>query len=330
MLLPRSLHPRSGALLVSLGLALVLALAGCGSSDTKKPAAGKDATASSSAAPTSCEDVESGTASESVKVAGAFGKKQTATFDAPLKADSLQRTVLTKGSGAVPKAGDTLDILLDVYSGKSGKSLGSQKASLSVGDARIPDAFRAGFDCVPVGSRSVVTASAKTVYGDQGNPSAGISADDSLVIVTDVVRKEPELKPAAWKTNPPKVTFDKSGKPTMKLPGKKPASTLMMKVLRQGTGAVVTKTSSVTIDYQGTSWNTGKIFDQSYGKPAQPHAANGFVPGFSAALYGQKVGTRLVVTIPPKDGYGPAASSENPLGGQTLVFVVEIKAVTGS
>jgi peptidylprolyl isomerase len=49
------------------------------------------------------------------------------------------------------------------------------------------------------------------------------------------------------------------------------------------------------------------------------------IPGFGAALVGQKVGTKLIVTIPPALGYGEEASDQNPLAGQTLVFVVEIQ-----
>lgn len=317
MLPPRSALLRSGAVLA--GLALVLSACGEDKKDEKEP----DTKASE--APAACEDVESGETSESVKVAGAFGKTQTATFESPLSASELQRTVVTEGSGDVPEADETIEILLSVYSGKSGDSLGSQKTELTVGDAQVPDAFRAGVDCVKVGSRAVVTVAAKDVYGEEGNPQAGIAADDSLVIVTDVLGPRPELKPSAWSKNAPEVTFAADGKPTMKLPGKKPASTLMLKVLRPGDGDVVGKGDSVTLDYQGTSWDTGKIFDQSYGKAPATFTTDGVVPGFGAALVGQKVGTRLVVTIPPEHAYGPKGSGSE-LGGQTLVFVIEIKA----
>ena len=48
------------------------------------------------------------------------------------------------------------------------------------------------------------------------------------------------------------------------------------------------------------------------------------IQGFGAALVGQKVGTKLIVTIPPEYAYGTDAAGAE-LGGQTLVFLVEIE-----
>ena len=78
----------------------------------------------------------------------------------------------------------------------------------------------------------------------------------------------------------------------------------------------VSEGDTVTVDYQGTSWETGEVFDQSFGTDAagvekEPLviATNQVVPGFGAALVGQKVGTKLIVVIPPEYAYGtdPAA-----------------------
>ena len=51
------------------------------------------------------------------------------------------------------------------------------------------------------------------------------------------------------------------------------------------------------------------------------------VQGFGAALVGQKVGSRVIVTMPPKFGYGEGTVNENDLVGQTLVFVIDIISV---
>ena len=110
------------------------------------------------------------------------------------------------------------------------------------------------------------------------------------MIVTDVIGVKKPLVPQAWKTDEPKVTFDAKGKPTLKLPKTKPPKDLLLKVLRQGDGDVVKTGDTVTVDYQGTSWDTGKIFDQSYGKQPASFATNQVVEGFGAALVGQKVG----------------------------------------
>lgn len=317
---------------VALLVALALALTACGSSKSSKDASSDksstspSASASASTDANGCTSYSSGSTSEGVKVTGDFGKTQTATFKTPLKATGIQRTVVTQGTGEVTKAGQTVDTLVSVYLGKDGKALGSQPVSLTVGDASMIKAFLAGIDCVPVGSRVVVTSPAKDMYGPQGNSQLGITADDTLVIVTDVIGQKKQVVPQAWKTDVPKVTFDAQGKPTVKLPGTKPPKQLLLKVLKPGTGDVVKAGDTVTLDYQGTSWNTGKIFDQSYGKQPASFATNQVVEGFGAALVGQKVGTRLVVSIPPEYGYGTDKSNDSSgLAGQTLVFVIDIQ-----
>jgi peptidylprolyl isomerase len=259
-----------------------------------------------------------------VKVTGDLGKTQTATFSTPLAAKDIERTLLTKGTGATTAKGQTIDTLISVYLGKDGKALGSQPVSLTVGDESMIKAFTAGVDCVPIGSRVVVAAPAKDMYGDQGNPQLGITADDTLVIVTDVLGLKKQLVPQAWKSAP-KVTFNAKGTPKVNLPDTKPPAQLLLKVLRPGTGNVVKAGDSVTVDYQGTSWNTKKIFDQSYGKQPATFTTDGVVEGFGAALVGQKVGTRLIVSIPPKYAYGEKGAGQQ-LSGQTLVFVLEIKS----
>jgi FKBP-type peptidyl-prolyl cis-trans isomerase len=314
---------------VAVLAASTLVLASCGD-DSKNKKASSDTTSSSSASPSKdangCSSFSSGKTSDSVKVSGAFGEKQTATFSTPLKASGLERTVVDKGTGAMTTEGETVDALISVYLGKDGKSLGSQPVSLTVGDSQMIPAFTVGIDCVPIGSRVVVAAPAKDMYGAEGNAQLGITAADSLVIVTDVIGEKKQLVAQPWKKNAPKVTFNAKGTPKLKLPDIVPPSELLEKVLRPGDGAVVKSGDTVTLDYQGTNWRTGKIFDQSYGKQPASFATNQVVEGFGAALVGQKVGTRLVVSIPPRYGYGDSGNAQAGISGtDTLVFVIEIK-----
>jgi peptidylprolyl isomerase len=314
---------------VALLAASTMVLASCGSGGNDKnsgsDASSKSPSASASTDANGCTTYSSGDTSKSVKVTGDFGTTQTATFKTPLEATGLQRTVVDAGDGKQTVKGQNLDVLLSVYLGKDGKSLGTQPASLKVGDTAIPEAFGAAVNCVPIGSRVVVTAAAKDIYGEQGNPNLGIAGTDSLVIVTDVIGEKKPLVPQAWKQNPPKVTFGK-GAPTLKLPGTTPPSSLLLKVLRAGDGDVVKDGDTVTVDYQGTNWRTGKIFDQSYGKQPASFQTDQVVPGFGAALVGQKVGSRVVVSIPPKYGYGANGNAQAGIKGtDTLVFVIEIK-----
>ncbi|HEX7738703.1 MAG TPA: FKBP-type peptidyl-prolyl cis-trans isomerase [Marmoricola sp.] len=291
-------------------------LAACGSS--KDDASGKTYSGV-------CDTVKSGSVSESVKTSGDIGQP-AATFDKPLKATGLERTIVKVGSGEKTEKGQNVNVAISVYLG-TGKELGkAQTGTLPVGvsSSSLPKAFAAGAACLPVGSRAVVTDTAKDVYGSSLTGNSQIKATDSLVIVTDVVSVDKPLVPSKWTKDVPKVSIGKGGKPKVTLTSKTPSKNLELKVLKQGTGATVKSGDSVTLDYQGTSWDTGKIFDQSYGRSPATFTTDQVVKGFGAALVGQKVGTQLIVTMPPEDAYGAKGSGQQ-LSGQTLVFYIDIE-----
>lgn len=317
------LRPIAGAAI--LGCA-AFSLAACGSSSSPSD---KDSSAKVAGVKSGCDGLSSGATSDAVKVAGSLGTKTPKiTFKKPLKAKGLQRTVLTKGTGASTAAGDVVNTMVTVYLG-TGKSLGTQPLSLAVESSSIPKAFAAGAACLPIGTRSVVTDTAKDVYGAAGDTQYGIKATDSLVIVTDVLSKKKALKVASWTKNRAKVTFAKSGKASITLPKVAAPKQLEMQILKKGTGAVVKSGDEVSADYAGEAWGSGKIFQQTFGATPASLGTDQVVPGFGAALVGQKVGTRLIVSIPQKYAYG-AKTAGNSLSGKTLVFLIDIKSITTS
>ncbi|WP_344292190.1 FKBP-type peptidyl-prolyl cis-trans isomerase [Agromyces neolithicus] len=303
---------------IALASAAALLLAGC--------AGGTAPEASETPAAAECMDVASGSVSEGVTVEGEFPGSPTATFTTPLVTEKLERTVAIEGDGDVTEAGQKINAVVTLYSAASGDELLSQPAQITVGDETVFDAFRAGIDCVPLGSRTVTVAPAAALYDGQGNEQIGLPADEDVVIVIDVVEVQEPLKPAEWTENVPEVKFGAEGEaPTVTLPKVDAPTELQMKVLEEGDGDTVGEGDSVTVHYQGISWDTGEVFDQSYtrGEPST-FTTDGVIQGFGAALVGQKVGTKLIVVIPPEFAYGtdPAAHE---LGGQTLVFLVEIE-----
>ncbi|WLP90842.1 FKBP-type peptidyl-prolyl cis-trans isomerase [Gordonia sp. NB41Y] len=96
-------------------------------------------------------------------------------------------------------------------------------------------------------------------------------------------------------------------------------------VLTEGSGAVVADTAEVRVNYLGVNGRDGQEFDSSYGRgtPAE-FPLNGVIPGFSKAIAGQKVGSTVVVSIAPADGYTSGQPSAGIQAGDTLVFVIEI------
>ncbi|AMB57529.1 FKBP-type peptidyl-prolyl cis-trans isomerase [Microterricola viridarii] len=308
------------ALLAASALILTGCAAGNGSTDGS----------SASTAAGQCGEYKSGSESKSVKVSGDHGSEVTAEFKTPFTASELQRTIVDKGDGEVTAAGQTVELHINVFAGNTGKVAISENSEFVSGDPQIFPAFIAGIDCVPVGSRVVTTVPASELFGDAGSEGLGIAGGESVVIVTDVLNIVPPLTPAEWTENPPTVQFNGDQPPVLTLPAGEPSPDLLLDVIEEGDGETVKAGDSVTVNYQGTNWGTGEIFDQSYGKQPATFATTGVVKGFGAALVGQKVGTKLVVSIPPEYGYGVAGSSSHELAGQTLVFVIEILDVAST
>jgi peptidylprolyl isomerase len=269
-------------------------------------------------------------------VSGAYRAAPTVKFTSPLKATSTQRTVAIQGKGKVVTSGDTVNIGLAVYDGTTGKEVSESGFGTSA-DETLPmpitnetlpglvDAIK----CLPVGSRSVTTATVKTAWGAGDPTQLGLKKTDSVVFVVDVVGILPDRATGTpQKPQPgfPTVKLAKSGKPTVTIPkGQQPPTTTQIEVLKKGDGATVATGDTVTVQYQGVIWRTGKVFDQSWGGSVTSFATTDVVKGFSDALVGHTVGSQVLAVVPPADGYGSAGVSQAGIKAtDTLVFVVDI------
>ena len=119
--------------------------------------------------------------------------------------------------------------------------------------------------------------------------------------------------------------------PTITLPSPQPGG-YQVKVVSDGKGRVVAQGDQLTVHYIGETWRGAHVFDQSYarGEPVTfPIGVGGLIPGWDEGLVGKKVGSRILLVLPPDKGYG---TSGNPQAGieptDTLVFVVDIVNAT--
>ena len=80
--------------------------------------------------------------------------------------------------------------------------------------------------------------------------------------------------------------------------------------------------------YEGVIWRNDKVFDSTWknGTPAGFEIGVGqVVKGWDDGLVGKRVGSQVVLVVPPADGYGKSGSSTAGIKGtDTLVFVVDI------
>ncbi|HET7327361.1 MAG TPA: FKBP-type peptidyl-prolyl cis-trans isomerase [Nocardioidaceae bacterium] len=106
-----------------------------------------------------------------------------------------------------------------------------------------------------------------------------------------------------------------------------------VKVLSEGEGPKVGESDLVTVDYVGINAKNGEEFDSSWSRnePATFNLGPSMITGFNKALAGQQVGSRVLVAIPPKDGYGEQGNPQARIGGEdTLVFAIDIRETTSS
>lgn len=118
-------------------------------------------------------------------------------------------------------------------------------------------------------------------------------------------------------------------KPTLTFPkGKNPPPSLQRQILSEGDGPVVKSGDVLLTNYLGQVWG-GKVFDNSYDKKAAaafPIGVGGVVSGWDVGLVGVKVGSRVMLSLPPADGYGAQGNPQAGIKGtDTLVFVIDIK-----
>lgn len=314
-------------LFVALGL--VAGLTACSAPAEEAPPAEQESTNSSECL------AASGPSSDAVTVEGEFNTASTAEFDFPIEVTETERTVLQEGDGDVVESGNIVSTGLAMYNGTTGEELSNnigdgRPASLPVSMEQVLPGLVHAFQCSTVGSRIVAVMPPSDLWGDQGYPDLGVGGTDSVVLVADIIDivpppAPPELpKPLEWTENVPEVELGDA--PVVTLPEGDAPAELLLAVLEEGDGPVVEPGASVTVDYQGTSWETREIFDESYGKAPATFNVNGVVQGFGAALVGQKVGSTVLVTMPPELAYGTDPAAHD-LGGQSLLFLIEIRGI---
>lgn len=127
-----------------------------------------------------------------------------------------------------------------------------------------------------------------------------------------------------------KVSGDQGKKPTVSFTKPFKATNTQSKVLKAGSGAKIAEGEQVVVDYVGINGRDSKEFDSSWqrGQSATFGLAKGqLINGFVAGLVGKTVGSRVLITIPPKDGYGTAGQPQAGIQGtDSLIFVIDVKS----
>jgi FKBP-type peptidyl-prolyl cis-trans isomerase len=326
---------------VALGLASsLLLLSGCGEDEPAADAA----SASPTAAPTSAspsptptptptpkpKPIKASNDLDKVTVTGDYGEPPKVKVDTPWAIDKTRTKVLDASNGQVVSEGQTVEVNYYGVNGRTGKKFDE---SFSTGQpvafslAQVVPGFSKGLEGQRKGSRVLIAMPGKDGYDPMGgNPQAGIEVGDTLIFVVDLVGVQlagPEGKTVHPKAGLPTVT-DTGGRPEIIIPESAPPTSLQVQPLIKGEGKKIGANDTITFNYVWVRWSDGKVLEETYaGQPANS-SLSGLLPGMVKGLTGQTVGSRVLLVVPPADGYPDGNATPSIKPGETLVLVVDL------
>jgi FKBP-type peptidyl-prolyl cis-trans isomerase len=312
--------------LIAIPLLACVVLAGCGGS-SKSTASSSSSAASSAGANTA------------VTATGAFDKTPKVTIPKTKPGSSLTVRTLIQGSGTALTKSDALaaNFVLYFWQGNSSSLKASTYSSSPtvIGGTMLPG-LESALIGKKVGSRILAVIPPAQGYGTSGNSQLGITGSTTLVFVIDVLKSYSDTAGATGAQvssgggSLPTVSAKSGTAPTLAFPSSTPPGALVTRTLVKGSGPKVAKGDYVIAQYVGYIWRTKKVFGSSWssGAPfgfvigASPEQV---IPGWDKGLVGQTAGSRVMLSIPPAEGYGKSGASQAGIkGNDTLVFVVDI------
>jgi hypothetical protein len=305
--------------------------------------------ACSTSAPTgACEPlVTSGDSSSIVTAKGSFGLEPDAEYPTPIVAASVQASEITTGNGKTIFEGQYALAQVTLYDGETGEYLTS--TSYDPSGAFIVRAGEGAGNlgqalvCSEVGSRVAVTANGSDLYGFAGIAEDALPATGTYVVVFDI---EDSILGKAYGADQvpqqglPSVVTTPDGVPGVTVPGEDPPATVKVAVLKQADGATLAANDTIFTHYLRVDWanpnsdSSTKSTWADFGNPEtmtltalDASTGVGLTPGLLQALVGQKVGSQVLVIVPPAFGFPDGAAPAGVDATSTLVYVIDILGV---
>ncbi|MFF3732289.1 FKBP-type peptidyl-prolyl cis-trans isomerase [Streptomyces sp. NPDC002476] len=282
---------------------------------------------------------DNGSASEfpAITAGAKFGEKPTLSKGSGNPPKELKTKVLSQGDGPEVKNGEAVQVNYLGQSWDSDKpfdnSFDRKPFDLTLGAGMVIQGWDKGLVGKKVGSRVQLVIPPDLGYGAQGQ--GDIKPNSTLVFVVDIL-KATQIPASAKGTvvaqddvDLPKVGTNTDGKaPKVTIPSKStPPSKLVSNYVLESKGEVVKDTDSVIVHYVGLVWKDGKTFDSTYatGRTQTFPLAQVTLKGLKNGLVGKKIGSRVLLVVPPDQGFGDQAQQTIP-AKSTLVFAVDLLA----
>ena len=270
---------------------------------------------------------------DGIKVTGERLQAPKVEFDEPLRIDQTRFEVLEPGSG--PKVAEDGWVTVHYYgvNARTGDVFDQsfeRGAPTTFQLTGVIPGFQKGLTGQQAGSRVLIA-----VPGEDGYDSSyqiapeyapeGYELFDTLLFVVDIIDVSLTEPSGAAVTPPaglPTVSAG-TGKPTVTIPSTAAPSAMVAQTLIEGTGRKVEADDIITARYVGYSWKTGELIDDGFDTPTSLALAK-LIPGWVKGLEGKPVGSRVLLVLPPADGFPEGANNPPLEKGDTIVYVVDL------
>ena len=306
------------------------------------------AACSTSAPAGACEPlVAPGDSSSTVTATGGFGLEPDAEYPTPIVATNVQSSVVSAGDVKTIFEGQYALAQVTLYDGETGDYITS--TSYDPSGAFIVRAGEGAGNlgqalvCSTVGSRVAVTANGSDLYGFAGIAEDALPATATYIVVFDI---EDSVLGKAYGTDQvpqqgfPSVVTTPDGVPGVTVPSEDPPAGVKIAVLKQADGATVGEGDTIFTHYLRVDWDdphsdtATKSTWADFGNPEtmtltalDTSTGVGVTPGLLQALVGQKVGSQVLVIVPPAFGFPDGGAPEGVDATSTLVYVIDILGV---
>ena len=321
-------------------LASLLALAACSApaqsatpSATASPSESATPSVSASATPTST--VKPSSSLDAIKVTGKRLSKPTVTVKAPFAIDQTRVQVLEAGTGAKALADGYVTVHYYGVNGRTGKMFEesyTDGTGVTFSLAQVVAGFKTGLTGQQSGSRVLIAMPGTDAY--DASPSSGpegYEAGDTLIFVVDIISVS-VAEPSGTTITPPAglpTVSAGASKPTVTIPATAAPTKMVAQTLIEGTENKLAKDDAIIARYVGYSWKTGKLIDDGFDEPSSGELSS-TIPGWQTGLVDKPVGSRVLLVLPPEDGF-PKGSTNPPVeAGDTVVYVVDLLFASAS
>jgi peptidylprolyl isomerase len=294
-----------------------------------EPEAGSSADPSAEASPTP-EPIEASADLEALTV---DGEPPVVTVPAPWGIDKSRNKVLRYGDGPTVPTGGLVKVNYVGVDGRTGEVFDSSfetGSPVAFSLNGVVAGFAKGLAGQRVGSRVLLAMPGSDGYDGSDQTAIGIEQGDSLIFVVDLIEiplaaaeGTPATVPAGWPT-----VEGTADRPTLTLPAGAtfPTAAAVQPVIAGSGSEAVTATAQIQVNFTEYAWSPDGSFRfirQTYGNAPVSGTLSGALAGWQS-LVGVAQGSRVLLVVPPDQGYPKGDAKIGVNQGDASVFLVDV------